>query len=158
MSWSCETGSDVLPALQQLWSERVLSVQRNLVLCRQLCERDPLLDWRVAEGVSSAAEQRGVGVLVQGRGSPWRRITRRLVLLCGQRLNRMLSDPCINTHIVCAQEQADKKKKKTRSWNLKITEALRNTQRCTWILNSDDKTTLKIPFAVQYSLHKFSPV
>lgn len=57
----------------------------------------------------SAAEQRGVRVLIQGsRGSPWRRITRRLVLLHDQRLNRLLRGPFIKMHIVFAQEQADK--------------------------------------------------
>lgn len=82
-----QTGSDALPALQQLRSQRLLPAQRSLIGLRwDLGERDLLFDGRVAKGVRPPTELRGIWVVVKvtGWGSRWG-VTRRVALLGKQR-------------------------------------------------------------------------
>lgn len=88
-----QTGSDALPALQQLWGQRLLPAQWSLTgLGRNLSEGDPFLDGWVAEGVSPATELRGIWVVLKVTGwSPRWGVTRR-VALQGEQIMNWVSD------------------------------------------------------------------
>lgn len=94
-----QTGSDALPALQQLWGQRLLPAQWSLTgLGRNLSEGDPFLDGWVAEGVSPATELRGIWVVLKVTGwSPRWGVTRR-VALQGEQIMNWVSDELGPTH------------------------------------------------------------
>lgn len=90
-----QTGSDALPALQQLRSQRLLPAQWSLIGLRwDLGERDLLFDGRVAKGVRPPTELRGIWVVVKvtGWGSRWG-VTRRVTLLGEQRWTGIDQEP-----------------------------------------------------------------
>lgn len=90
ITWE-QTGSDALPALQQLCDQRLLSVQRSLTgLGGNLSEGDLFFDGRVAEGVRPATELWRIWVIlkVTGWSSRWG-ITRGVALLGEQKMNQI---------------------------------------------------------------------
>lgn len=90
ITWE-QTGSNALPALQQLWGQRLLPAQWSLTrLGGTLSEGDLLLDGRVAEGVCPATELRGIWVVLKVTGwSPRWGVTRRVALQGEQIMNRV---------------------------------------------------------------------
>lgn len=104
ITWE-QTGSDALPALQQLWGQRLLSAKWSLTgLGGNLSEGDPFLDRRVAEGVSPATELRGIWVVLKVTGWSLRwGVTRRVALQGEQIMNRVSDELGPTSRWYCIQ-------------------------------------------------------